>query len=43
MVRIFDNIELKFEEGLNKVIGSQGERELIPVSGISIFVAGTLL
>lgn len=24
MARIFDNIELKFEEGLNKIIGSQG-------------------
>lgn len=28
MARIFDNIELKFEEGLNKVIGSQGVKRV---------------
>lgn len=28
MARIFDNIELKFEEGLNKVIGAQGVKRV---------------
>ena len=28
MARIFDNIKLKFEEGLNKVIGSQGVKRV---------------
>lgn len=28
MARIFDNIELKFEEGLNRIIGSQGAKRV---------------
>lgn len=28
MARIFDNIELKFEEGLNRIIGSQGVKRV---------------
>lgn len=28
MARIFDNIELKFEEGLNRIIGSQGTKRV---------------
>ena len=28
MARIFDNIEFRFEEGLNKVIGAQGVKRV---------------